>query len=136
MPVIETDRNGAAHVDFGLADTITTWRLKAVGSSADGRIVDTSTDIRAFQPFFLEFQPPASLTEGDEISLPLNLRNYTESSLSVETTMDARSGIEIVGARKITHSLSARQNGKSSTRVRAAEPSRSAPSPLLQLATL
>jgi uncharacterized protein YfaS (alpha-2-macroglobulin family) len=99
---------------------------KAVGSSADGRIVDTLSDIRAFQPFFLDFQPPSSLTAGDEISLPLNVRNYIDTSVSVETTVDGRSGIEIVGAPKIAHSLSGGQNRQSSVRVRAAEPSRSA----------
>ncbi|MFL6212066.1 MAG: MG2 domain-containing protein [Pyrinomonadaceae bacterium] len=76
QPSLETDRTGRAQVDFKLADNITTWKLSVFGSTETGEVGATEREIRAFQPFFIEHDPPRVLTEGDEIMLPVVLRNY------------------------------------------------------------
>src|SRR5205085_5585836 len=76
QPNIETDRSGRAQLSFKLADNITTWKLSVFGSTEDGQIGAVEREIRAFQPFFVEHDPPRVLTEGDEIMLPVVLRNY------------------------------------------------------------
>ena len=75
-PTLITDRRGHARLDFKLADNITTWKLTAVGSTRSGELGRAEKDLRAFQPFFVEHDPPRILTQGDEISYPLVLRNY------------------------------------------------------------
>ena len=84
QPNIETDKQGRAQLKFKMADNITTWKLSLIGSTADGQIGTAEQDIRAFQPFFAELDPPKVLTEGDEISLPVILRNYLDKSQSVD----------------------------------------------------
>ena len=84
QPNIETDKQGRAQLKFKLADNITTWKLSLIGSTVDGQIGTVEKDIRAFQPFFAELDPPKILTEGDEISLPVVLRNYLDKSQSVD----------------------------------------------------
>ncbi len=76
QPSVETDRGGRTALKFKLADNITTWKLSIIGSTESGEIGTVEQDIRAFQPFFVEHDPPRVLTEGDEISLPVVLRNY------------------------------------------------------------
>src|SRR5262249_35294996 len=61
QPSVETDKQGRAQINFKLADNITTWKLAVIGSTEDGRIGSTETDIKAFQPFFVEHEPPRVL---------------------------------------------------------------------------
>src|SRR5262249_61075976 len=75
QPQIETDKQGRAYLKFKLAGNITTWKMSVVGSTVDDEIGVAETEFRAFQPFFAEHDPPKVLTEGDEISLPVVLRN-------------------------------------------------------------
>lgn len=84
QPSLETDREGNAEVGFALADSITTWRLAALASTEDGRITTVEADLRAFQPFFVEHDPPRVLTVGDEAALPVVLRNYLDRPHEVD----------------------------------------------------
>lgn len=77
-PEILTDRAGHTTVKFPLADSITTWKVSVVASTLDGHIATASTDIRSFQPFLAELDPPKVLTDGDEIHLPVTVRNYLD----------------------------------------------------------
>ena len=84
QPNLETDKQGRASLKFKLADNITTWKMVLIGTTIDGQIGTAETDIRAFQPFFAELDPPKVLTEGDEIALPVVLRNYLDKAQSVD----------------------------------------------------
>jgi uncharacterized protein YfaS (alpha-2-macroglobulin family) len=44
----------------------------------------TEKEIKAFQPFFLDHEPPRFLTDGDEIALPVTVRNYLERAQRVD----------------------------------------------------
>jgi hypothetical protein len=87
QPELVTDDNGHAQLKFSLADNITTWKLSAVASTVNGEMGTAEKDIRAFQPFFVEHDPPRFLTVGDEIALPVILRNYLERRLPVKVAM-------------------------------------------------
>ncbi len=78
QPEIVTDSEGRAQLRFKLADNITTWKMAVVASTVDGQIGVAEREIRAFQPFFIEHDPPRYLTEGDQIELPIVLRNYLD----------------------------------------------------------
>ena len=101
QPAVETDKQGRAQLNFKLADNITTWKLAVIGSTEDGRIGTTETDIKAFQPFFVEHDPPRVLTQGDEISLPIVVRNYLEREQKVELEIKPENWFALLGpARK------------------------------------
>jgi A-macroglobulin TED domain/Alpha-2-macroglobulin family/Carboxypeptidase regulatory-like domain/MG2 domain/A-macroglobulin receptor binding domain/Macroglobulin domain MG3 len=96
QPQLETDRRGRANLRFKLADNITTWKLSVVGSTADGEIGIAEKEFTAFQPFFAEHDPPKVLTEGDEIALPVVLRNYLERTQSVNAEIKPESWFELL----------------------------------------
>ncbi|HKC84938.1 MAG TPA: alpha-2-macroglobulin family protein, partial [Blastocatellia bacterium] len=98
QPQIETDKQGRAHLKFKLADNITTWKMSVVGSTVDGEIGIAEKEFRAFQPFFAEHDPPKVLTEGDEISLPVVLRNYLGKTQTVNAEIKPESWFELLGA--------------------------------------
>jgi hypothetical protein len=84
QPSLETDPQGRAELRFKLADNITTWKMSVIGSTVDGEVGTVEKEIRAFQPFFVEHDPPRVLTEGDEIQLPVVLRNYLDKQQTVK----------------------------------------------------
>lgn len=98
QPQLETDKQGRAHLQFKLADNITTWKMSVVGSTVDGEIGIAEKEFRAFQPFFAEHDPPKVLTEGDEISLPVVLRNYLDKTQTVNAEIKPESWFELLGA--------------------------------------
>jgi hypothetical protein len=91
QPELETDKQGRALLKFRIADNITTWKMSVIGSTAEGEIGMAEKEFLAFQPFFAEHDPPKILTEGDEISLPVVLRNYLEKSQRVDAEIKPES---------------------------------------------
>jgi phosphatidate phosphatase APP1 len=101
QPSLETNAQGRAQLDFKLADNITTWKMAVIGSTVDGEVGIVEKEIRAFQPFFVEHDPPRVLTEGDEIQLPVVLRNYLDKSQAVELEIKPESWFALLSpARK------------------------------------
>jgi len=97
QPELTTDKQGRAQLDFKLADNITTWKMAVIGSTEDGEIGTAVTEIRAFQPFFAELDPPRVLTQGDRISLPVVLRNYLDKNQTVNLELKPESWFSIDG---------------------------------------
>jgi hypothetical protein len=87
QPSVETDRNGRARIDWKFADNLTTWKLSLIASTLDGRMATMEKEVKSFQPFFVEHDPPKVLTLGDRISLPVVVRNYTEKNQLVRVEM-------------------------------------------------
>ncbi len=86
-PSLETTSSGHAALSFALPDSLTTWKLHAVGSTVDGRFTQIDETFRTFQPFIVDLDSPQTLTVGDEITLPVNLRNYTARALTLPVSV-------------------------------------------------
>jgi hypothetical protein len=87
QPSIETDRSGRTRISWKFADNLTTWKLSLIASTMDGRLATLDKEVKSFQPFFVEHDPPKVLTLGDHISLPVVIRNYTEKPEKVKVEM-------------------------------------------------
>ena len=98
IPELVTDQNGKVSITFRLADNITTWKIYAIASDTQGRVGVTSKEIKAFQPFFVDLDPPKFLTEGDEIYLPSQVRNYTPTKQNVSVEMAQSDWFSFLGA--------------------------------------
>ena len=97
QPLLETDAQGRARINFKLADNITTWKMAVIGSTVDGEVGVVEKEIRAFQPFFVEHDPPRVLTEGDEIELPVVTRNYLDKAQAVDLELKAENWFTLSG---------------------------------------
>ncbi|HEV7644879.1 MAG TPA: alpha-2-macroglobulin family protein [Pyrinomonadaceae bacterium] len=86
-PEIITDKNGKAELKFKFADNITTWKVYTIASTKQGKIGVAEKELQVFQPFFVDLEPPKFLTEGDEIHLPVTVRNYTPEKQRVSVSM-------------------------------------------------
>jgi uncharacterized protein YfaS (alpha-2-macroglobulin family) len=88
-PEVITDQHGHAHLSFPMADSITAWNMSVMASTQDGKVGVADRQLRSFQPFFIEHDPPKTLTQGDRISLPVVLRNYTDKTLQLQAEISA-----------------------------------------------
>jgi hypothetical protein len=96
-PEVVTDENGFVSLEIPMADSITTWRLTALASSQDGRLGFTTRGIRVFQDFFVDIDLPVSLTQGDEISIPVGVFNYLPESQEVRLVVEPEPWFESTG---------------------------------------
>ena len=78
-PEIITDRNGVAEISVPLADNITTWRMSMVASTQLGTLGTATSSMKVFQDFFVDLDLPVVLTQGDQVSLPVAIYNYTDA---------------------------------------------------------
>lgn len=90
-PALITDGDGRASVNVPLADSITTWRVTSLASTARGALGSSTAPLRVFQDFFIDLDLPVSVTEGDEVSVPVAVYNYlpTPQRVSLELRQDA-----------------------------------------------
>ena len=72
-------------------------KMSVIASTEDGRLGTAEAEFLAFQPFFVEHDPPRVLTEGDEISLPVVLRNYLARAQGVEVELKPESWFALGG---------------------------------------
>src|SRR5438034_4765579 len=76
-PEIITDKDGVASTTIPLADSITTWRMAMMASTTHGALGSATSSIKVFQDFFVDLDLPVTLTQGDRVSLPVAVYNYS-----------------------------------------------------------
>ena len=77
---VMTDDAGSASLTAEAPDSITTWMLRAVGISKEHGLGIAETQLRVFQPFFLQVDLPYSAIRGEEFSVKVALHNYLDTS--------------------------------------------------------
>jgi uncharacterized protein YfaS (alpha-2-macroglobulin family) len=83
-PEIITDRDGRASISIPLADSITTWRLAMLASTQRGALGSATSSLKVFQDFFVDLDLPVTLTQGDRVSIPVAVYNYSGSRGDVD----------------------------------------------------
>ena len=83
-PEIITDRDGRASISIPLADNITTWRMAMLASTKHGALGTATSNLKVFQDFFVDLDLPVMLTQGDQVSLPVAIYNYTSAKGEVQ----------------------------------------------------
>ena len=76
-PEIITDGNGNASIEIPIADSITTWRMAMLASTQSGALGSASSSLKVFQDFFVDLDLPVMLTQGDRVSIPIAVYNYS-----------------------------------------------------------
>ena len=95
-PEVMTDEGGFVSLEIPMADSITTWRLTALASSQDGRLGFATRGVRVFQDFFVDIDLPVSLTQGDEISIPVGVFNYLPEAQEVRLEVKPEPWFELL----------------------------------------
>jgi uncharacterized protein YfaS (alpha-2-macroglobulin family) len=96
-PALITDGQGRAILKVPLADSITTWRLTCMASSAAGQLGSTTSGIRVFQDFFVDIDFPVSLTQNDEVHVPVAIYNYLKTDQKIRLQVTKEDWFELKG---------------------------------------
>jgi len=95
-PEIITDQNGAASITIPLADSITTWRMAMMASTAHGALGSGVSSLKVFQDFFVDLDLPVTLTQGDRVSVPVAVYNYSGARGDVRLDLKAEDWFALV----------------------------------------
>ncbi len=76
-PEIVTDGHGNASILVPVADSITTWRMAMLASTEQGTLGSSTGSLKVFQDFFVDVDLPVTLTQGDRVTLPIAIYNYS-----------------------------------------------------------
>ncbi|MGO9966289.1 MAG: MG2 domain-containing protein [Bryobacteraceae bacterium] len=96
-PEIVTDGKGIASVSIPLADSITTWRMAMMASTARGALGSGTAGIKVFQDFFVDLDLPVTLTQGDNVSIPVAVYNYSGARGDVDLKLQAADWFSLAG---------------------------------------
>jgi uncharacterized protein YfaS (alpha-2-macroglobulin family) len=95
-PEIITDKDGVASITIPLADSITTWRMAMMASTARGALGSSTSSIKVFQDFFVDLDLPVTLTQGDRVSIPVPVYNYSGATGDVNLQLQADDWFSLV----------------------------------------
>ena len=90
-PEIITDAKGNASVSIPIADSITTWRMAMLASTQSGSLGSGTSGLKVFQDFFVELDLPVTLTQGDQVSIPVAIYNYSGKAGAVSLKLQPES---------------------------------------------
>ena len=76
---VVTDDSGRAIITAEAPDSITTWMFRAVSLSKEHGLGVAESEMRVFQPFFVEMELPFSAVRGEEFPVKVSLYNYLDS---------------------------------------------------------
>ncbi|MBZ5532364.1 MAG: carboxypeptidase regulatory-like domain-containing protein [Acidobacteriia bacterium] len=88
-PEIITDDDGRASIVIPMADSITTWRMAMIASTQHGALGSATSSIKVFQDFFVDLDLPVTLTQGDRVSIPVAVYNYSGARGDVHLQLQA-----------------------------------------------
>ena len=86
-PEIITDKDGRASIVIPIADSITTWRMAMIASTEHGALGTSTSSLKVFQDFFVDLDLPVTLTQGDRVSIPVAIYNYSGSQGEVSVKL-------------------------------------------------
>ena len=89
-PEIITDASGNADISIPIADSITTWRMAMLASTQSGALGTGASSLKVFQDFFVDLDLPVTLTQGDCVTIPIAIYNYSgkPGEVSLKLTPD------------------------------------------------
>jgi uncharacterized protein YfaS (alpha-2-macroglobulin family) len=95
-PEIITDKDGRASIVIPMADSITTWRMAMIASTQQGALGTSTSSLKVFQDFFVDLDLPVTLTQGDRVSIPVAIYNYSDSRGNVNLTLQSDDWFSLV----------------------------------------
>ena len=106
-PELVTNEKGVATLTVRMADSITSWRVSALASAADGKIGYASEPLKAFQDFFVDLDMPVALVRGDEATVPVAVYNYLSTPQIVRLELKREPWYQLLGPDKMALRLPA-----------------------------
>ena len=86
--IVKTGDDGRATVDWTFPDNLTTWRIKAIGLTADTRVGEATATTRTTKKLLVRLQAPRFFRERDRVMLSANVHNRLDANKRVKVVLD------------------------------------------------
>lgn len=87
-PVVQTNKEGKANLEFYNSDEVTTFKIIAEGTSAQGNLGHTEKSYSVGDLVETDVKLPLYATQGDEFSIPLRIKNNGDKAVTITTQLD------------------------------------------------
>jgi hypothetical protein len=91
-PVILTDKNGKAEIEFDFNDALTQWHVAAKSITTSSEVGETSIEVRTKKELLVRLQAPRFFQEKDEVVISANVHNYSSKPKNIKVTLDLEGG--------------------------------------------
>jgi hypothetical protein len=106
-PMVVTDESGRASIKLNAPDSITTWRIDTLASTADAKIGLGNGSLVVFQPFFVDPDLPVSAVRNDRFTFKVAIYNYEGSDRTVDVRLMGSSWFNVIGTDRVTAEVKA-----------------------------
>lgn len=110
-PAVRTDENGMAVVKIKYPDSLTTWRMTAVGLTADTRVGNVTTSTIARKDVLVRLQAPRFFRERDSLVLSGIIHNYSNTDLTMNAVLTV-DGIALANADAARQTVTVKAGGE------------------------
>jgi len=100
-PAVRTGRDGRAQVTVELPDNLTTWRMQAIGITADTRVGRTDVDVLTTLDVLVRSVLPRFFVAGDQARIGTIVHNNTNEPLETRVQLTA-AGLVLEGPAVVT----------------------------------
>ena len=90
FPAERTDKDGRLKLSITLPDSLTRYRVMAIGAAGVDRFGKGETTLTARLPMMVRPSPPRFLNFGDQFKLPVTLQNQTDQALEIKLAARAQ----------------------------------------------
>jgi hypothetical protein len=97
---VRTDAAGKASLSFTFPDNLTTWRVKAIGLSADTRAGEGTASMVTTQKLLVRLQAPRFFRERDRLVISANVHNRLAEEKKVTVELDVTDALLAVEGSK------------------------------------
>lgn len=115
---LETDQHGAAEIRMNFPDSLTTWRATARAVTAATEVGGAILRTAVRKDVVVSIAAPRFFTEGDEMTVPVLVRNYTSTAQQARVWLRAE-GLDLAGGSDRTVEVPAQGEGRVDYAVRA-----------------
>ncbi|WP_300685976.1 TonB-dependent receptor plug domain-containing protein [Chryseobacterium sp.] len=97
-PVVETDKNGKAKVEFYNSDATSTFRIMTEGVSASGLLGKDETTYSAQSLISLDAKIPQYLTRTDQVTIPVVIKNNSPETKIMKMNVIVPNDVKLIEA--------------------------------------
>ncbi len=115
---VTTNDEGLATVPVEAPDSITTWVLRAVGLSREHGLGIAESELKVFQPFFLQVDLPFSGIRGEVLPAKVALYNYLDSPQTIQVDLSPSDGYELLDSPRRSVTVGPNDIGGAEFRIR------------------
>lgn len=93
QPLVQTNDAGVATVEFTVPDTLTTWRILALGQTRQGSQGGAAHTFLSTLPAYVDVVAPLKVRVGDVIELPIQVVNQSADPLRGTVSVKVSGGL-------------------------------------------